>query len=108
HDLSDGGLLVGLAEMCISGGTGASVTLPAGAGVPSHALLYGEDQARYLVATGVGDEVLAAAQAAGVPAVLLGYSGSALLTVEGLLSLPLADIKKAHEDWLPAYMNATE
>ena len=32
HDLSDGGLLVGLAEMCLAGGTGATVKLPADAG----------------------------------------------------------------------------
>ena len=29
HDLSDGGLLVGLAEMCLAGGTGVTVKLPA-------------------------------------------------------------------------------
>src|SRR6185436_1704475 len=45
HDLSDGGLLVGLAEMCIAGGTGAEIALPS-TDVPSHAFLYGEDQAR--------------------------------------------------------------
>jgi phosphoribosylformylglycinamidine synthase subunit PurL len=31
HDLSDGGLAVALAESCLAGGTGATVTLPAGA-----------------------------------------------------------------------------
>jgi phosphoribosylformylglycinamidine synthase len=108
HDLSDGGLLVALAEMCIAGGTGLDAALPAGTGIPSHAFLYGEDQARYLVATGSPDDVLADARKAGVPAVLLGYSGGAVLVVEGLLSLKLSDIKAAHEAWLPAYMNATE
>ena len=44
----------------------------------------------------------------GVPAVLLGYSGGASLVVKGLLSLPLSDIKAAHEAWLPGYMAATE
>ena len=32
HDLSDGGLLVGLAEMCLAGGTGVTVKLPEGIG----------------------------------------------------------------------------
>jgi len=108
HDLSDGGLLVALAEMCIAGGTGMEVGLPAGNAVPSHAFLYGEDQARYVIATGSADDVLDAAQAAGVPAVLIGYSGGASLTVKGVLTLALSDIKDAHEAWLPAYMNATE
>jgi phosphoribosylformylglycinamidine synthase len=108
HDLSDGGLLVALAEMCIVGGTGMEIALPGGNAVPSHAFLYGEDQARYLIATGSADDVLDAARAAGVPAVLLGYSGGPSLTVKGLVSLTLDDIKTVHEAWLPAYMNATD
>ena len=108
HDLSDGGLLVGLAEMCIAGGTGVALKVPARTDVPSHAFFYGEDQARYLIATGSADELLAAARAAGVPAVQLGYSGGTSLVVEGLVSLTLAEIKAAHEDWLPTYMNAAE
>jgi phosphoribosylformylglycinamidine synthase len=70
--------------------------------------LYGEDQARYLIATGSPDDVLADAEKAGVPAALLGYSGGAALVVKGLVSLELSDIKTAHEAWLPAYMNATD
>jgi phosphoribosylformylglycinamidine synthase II len=108
HDLSDGGLLVALAEMCLAGGTGVTVRKPVGTGVPSHAFFYGEDQARYLIASGSGDDILEAARKAGVPAVLLGYSGGEQLTVEGLVSLPLAEIRQAHEGWLPAYMDAVE
>jgi phosphoribosylformylglycinamidine synthase len=108
HDLSDGGLLVALTEMCLAGGTGVTVRQPAGTGIPSHAFFYGEDQARYLIATGSGDDILEAARKAGVPAVLLGYSGGEQLIVEGLVSLPLAEIRQAHEGWLPAYMDAVE
>ena len=108
HDLSDGGLLVALAEMCISGGTGVEIGLPASSGVPSHAFLYGEDQSRYLIATDVPDDILEAARAAGVPATLLGYSGGIQLIVKGVVSLAVSDIKAAHEAWLPGYMNATD
>ena len=108
HDLSDGGLLVALAEMCLSGGTGAEIALPAGSTVPPHAFLYGEDQARYLVASCSPMELIDDARKAGIPATLLGYSGGASLVVKDLLSLPLSDIKAAHEGWLPAYMTATD
>jgi phosphoribosylformylglycinamidine synthase subunit PurL len=92
--------------MCLGGDMGVTVHLPADLAIPVHAFLYGEDQARYLVVTGVADELLAAAAAANVPAVCLGYSGGAALTVEGVLSIPLADLKKAHEAWLPDYMSS--
>ena len=105
HDLSDGGLLVGLAEMCLAGGTGAAMRLPADAGTP-HAYLYGEDQGRYLVATDDGNALVEAAMAAGVPATLLGYSGGDSLVVEGLFALPLAELRAVHEAWLPTYMNS--
>jgi phosphoribosylformylglycinamidine (FGAM) synthase-like enzyme len=108
HDLSDGGLLVGLAEMCIAGGTGIEVAQPGNNTVPSHAFFYGEDQGRYLIATGSAEEVLEEAQKAGVPAVKIGHSGGPALVVKDLVSLKLSDIKSAHEAWLPAYMNATE
>src|SRR5690349_1166746 len=42
HDVSDGGLLVALAEMAMAGGIGASVAAPPG--VPAHAFWFGEDQ----------------------------------------------------------------
>ncbi len=105
HDLSDGGLLVALAEMCVAGGTGATIKLPAGSPAP-HAFLYGEDQGRYLAATADGGALIAAAEKAGVPAVQLGYSGGAAITVEGLLALSLAELRAAHEAWLPNYMNS--
>ncbi|MDP3241963.1 MAG: AIR synthase-related protein, partial [Reyranella sp.] len=105
HDLSDGGLLVALAEMCLSGGTGACIKLPA-TDVAPHAYLYGEDQGRYLIATDDGPALVEAARKAGVPAVLLGYSGGPDITVDRLLTLPLQELRDAHENWLPGYMNS--
>src|SRR5262249_3950517 len=47
HDISDGGLLVALAEMALAGNLGAKIE--AAAGIPIHAWCFGEDQGRYLV-----------------------------------------------------------
>ncbi len=52
HDLSDGGLAVALAEMCIASNLGAKVAPGDGA---RHALLFGEDQARYVLAVPAGE-----------------------------------------------------
>jgi phosphoribosylformylglycinamidine synthase subunit PurL len=91
--------------MCLAGGTGVTMKLPADAGA-AHGFLYGEDQGRYLAATDDGNALLAAAATAGVPATLLGYAGGQALVVEGLLALPLAELRAVHEAWLPTYMNS--
>jgi len=104
HDLSDGGLLVGLAEMAMAGGLGASVSLPQS--LPAHAAAFGEDQARYLVTTGNAAAFLERAKAAGVPAVMLGTVGGHALTVAGAGAISTQELKRIHEAWLPQYMAA--
>ena len=107
HDLSDGGLGVALAEMAISSGRGATVALPAGP-APAHALLFGEDQGRYLVTVAPANaaRLLAAAAAAGVPAQQVGTVGGTALTIASLQPISVADLKARHEAWFPAYMSA--
>jgi phosphoribosylformylglycinamidine synthase len=102
HDLSDGGLIAAAAEMALASGVGARMTLPAG--LPPHAALFGEDQARYLAAVANGYELLAAARAAGVPAAIVGQAGGEDLAVDGLFALPLARLREAHEGWMPDFM----
>ena len=102
HDLSTGGLGIGLAEMALAGDIGARITPPA-MDIPLHAWLFGEDQARYLVTAVAADAVLDAAQAAGVPAITIGTTGgdSLILAAE---TLALAELRASHEGWMPKYM----
>jgi phosphoribosylformylglycinamidine synthase len=103
HDLSDGGLLVALAEMAMGGGTGARLASPP-AGIPAHAWWFGEDQARYLLAVQDGRALLRAAAQAGVPAVPLGRSGGGDLVLADGSSISVARLAAAHEATLPALM----
>ncbi|WP_416898312.1 MAG: phosphoribosylformylglycinamidine synthase subunit PurL [Minwuia sp.] len=103
HDLSDGGLALALADMCIAGDRGATVTLPEPT-AEAHAFLFGEDQARYVIAAADAVGVLDRAAAAGVPATEIGESGGAELTVTGLFTISVADLRRAHETTLPAWM----
>ena len=50
HDLSDGGLLVAIAEMAMAGGRGVALDSQP-ADLPRHAWFFGEDQGRYLIET---------------------------------------------------------
>jgi phosphoribosylformylglycinamidine synthase len=103
HDCSDGGLLVAIAEMAMAGGVGA--TLQAGPdAVAPHAWWFGEDQGRYVLAVADGAGLLAAAQAAGVPAARIGRSGGEALVLPGGLAISVAKLAEAHERTLPALM----
>ncbi len=104
HDLSDGGLLVALTEMALSGDLGARITLPDG--VNATAFLFGEDQGRYLVTTSDAAQIAAAARDTGVPALVLGTCSGREITVEGHGAIALADLRTVHESWMPAYMAA--
>ncbi|HEV2546055.1 MAG TPA: phosphoribosylformylglycinamidine synthase subunit PurL, partial [Stellaceae bacterium] len=104
HDLSDGGLLVALAEMAIAGGIGARVAAPAGIAY-EHAFWFGEDQARYLVTTRDPDRVIARMKTAGVPVLRLGTTGGDRLTPGDGGSIAVAALREVHEAWLPAYMD---
>jgi phosphoribosylformylglycinamidine synthase subunit PurL len=105
HDLSDGGLAVALAEMAMASGIGATVTaLPAG--VPAHAALFGEDQARYVLA--VAPEKLAAVSAAfaaaGVSLLDIGKTGGDALILPGEAPISVAELTETNDRWLPDYM----
>jgi phosphoribosylformylglycinamidine synthase len=108
HDLSDGGLLVALAEMAMAGNIGAKIALPAGSDpIP---FLFGEDQGRYVVAfpSAMVPKVAETAHRHGVKAVLIGCTGGDTLLVEGIGEAPISQMRSAHEGWFPAYMNGRE
>mgnify|MGYP003337758387 CR=1 FL=1 len=106
HDVSDGGLLVALAEMALAGRLGFEINAPSG--VPLHAFLFGEDQGRYLVTCANPDSVVAAAAKAGVPTTVLGRTGPGdALTLNGRTLISLASLRSLHEGWFPAYMSAS-
>jgi phosphoribosylformylglycinamidine synthase len=102
HDLSDGGLLVALAEMALAGDLGAE--LDSRQETALHAWLFGEDQARYLVTARDAAAVLEDAAGRGVPAAQIGRTGGDALKLPGDRSISVAALKRAHEAWLPAYM----
>ncbi len=104
HDLSDGGLAVALAESCMAKGVGARIdALPEG---PAHAILFGEDQGRYILACAADEAaaILRDLAGAGVPALRIGTTGGEALNLPGETPLAIAALRKAHESWLPDYM----
>ncbi len=102
HDLSDGGLIAAAADMALASDQGI-VLLPTST-AHAHVFLFGEDQARYLIAVHQPAEFLAAAKTAGLHASVVGHAQGDAFASTGLFSIPLAQLRAAHEAWLPAYM----
>ena len=84
--------------------SGVGVRLVEDSGLPIHAALFGEDQARYLLA--VSPEALAQiahdAGAAGVVLARIGEAAGSDIEVRGVLTVPLNRLREADEAWLPA------
>ncbi|GHG42961.1 phosphoribosylformylglycinamidine synthase subunit PurL [Sinomonas cellulolyticus] len=110
HDLSEGGLAAALAEMALRFNVGARVALDELCerdGVDAFTALFSESQGRALVAVPRSEEVrfndMAAARS--YPVARLGVVDvlATDLEVQGLFSLPLAELREAHEATLPKY-----
>ncbi|WP_421932505.1 phosphoribosylformylglycinamidine synthase subunit PurL [Phenylobacterium sp.] len=102
HDLSDGGLVAAAAEMALASNVGVTLELPSK--LPDHALLFGEDQGRYLIAVADPIALLKAAHAAGIAGEVVGHADGQALACAGIFSVSLDDLRTSHEGWMPGYM----
>jgi phosphoribosylformylglycinamidine synthase len=103
--VSDGGLLIAVAEMALAGSIGTVLNDYDGP-LPLHAMLFGEDQGRYIVATANSADIMARAKTAGIPIRVIGETGGDAITIEGEQPVPLQRLRDLHEDWLPHYMSS--
>jgi len=101
HDVSDGGLLIAVAEMALGGDCGATLTVDG-----DHAFWFGEDQGRYVLAVTDPAAILAAAAAAEVPAIHIGTAGGTGLTLPGGVLISMVEAREAHERFFAAWMEA--
>jgi phosphoribosylformylglycinamidine synthase len=95
HDISDGGLLVAVAEMALAGGIGAELS------PMDTAFAFNETQSRYLV-TYPADKPL---NRKDVPFVNIGKVGGSAISVNGA-SVSLSDLRAAHESFFKDWMES--
>jgi phosphoribosylformylglycinamidine synthase len=97
HDISDGGLLVAIAEMAMPKNMGAELSINAQAGE-----CFGEDQGRYIITcpTAAADDVLSTLKSAGVTAQHIGKTMSAPEIKLGGETITLKDLRAAYEGWM--------
>ncbi|HET8616913.1 MAG TPA: phosphoribosylformylglycinamidine synthase subunit PurL [Actinomycetales bacterium] len=114
HDLSDGGLAIALVESCLRYGVGARIWLDELCerdGIDPFVALFSESTARALVAVPRSEEVRFTdmCTARRVPHQRIGVVDDAsgdgdvqVLDVQGLFTVPLGELRTAHEATLPA------
>jgi phosphoribosylformylglycinamidine synthase len=105
HDVSDGGLLVAVAEMALAGDLGAQL-FPYEGKLPAHGAWFGEDQGRYVLEASpeLAEEIIERARLLALPGRVIGRIGGDALMLKGESALRLDDLRRANEAWLPAYM----
>ena len=105
--MSDGGLIVAIAEMALAGHIGAQL-FPYEGKLPAHAAWFGEDQARYVVEVSpeLAEEIADRTRLLALPARVVGRVGGDALVLKDEAALPLGDLRSAHESWFPHYMGA--
>ena len=107
HDVSDGGLLVAIAEMALAGAIGVQL-FPYEGRLPPHAAWFGEDQGRYVLEAEpeLAEEIVERARLLALPARVVGKVGGDAIALKSEAGLALHDLRAAHEAWLPAFMGA--
>ncbi|QTZ92777.1 phosphoribosylformylglycinamidine synthase subunit PurL [Streptomyces auratus] len=101
HDLSDGGLIQALVESCLRGGKGARVVVPDG--LDPFVLLFSESAGRAVVAVPRSEELRFTDMcgARGLPATRIGVVDGDEIDIQGQFSIPLSELKAAHEATIP-------
>jgi phosphoribosylformylglycinamidine synthase len=107
HDISDGGLAVALAEMAMASDLGFTVEC---GDENAHAVLFGEDQARYLCAVQVweSENFEKAASEAGVEVHAIGFAGGSDIAIGDLIEIDVAKLREVHEGWFPEFTSGPE
>ncbi|MDH7639466.1 phosphoribosylformylglycinamidine synthase subunit PurL [Sphingomonas oryzagri] len=106
HDVSDGGLMVALAEMALASDKGLKLDrdLPL-----SPAAMFGEDQGRYVVATNNSEALLSLLAENDLPHHVIGVVNSdepQLIQWEGRHAITIPWLRRAHEGFFPTLMGA--
>ena len=100
HDISAGGILVALSEMCISGKIGAKIKVPRN-NISPHEYFFGEDQSRYLIEINEKnkDEVSKILEKSNIYYEIIGKTQKDCLYLNEEFNIQLTDLSKLNSFW---------
>ena len=108
HDISDGGILIAIAEMALASVKdatflGVKITNPTN--IPDHAFFFGEEQSRYILTSSDANSIMEIAKRHNVSAKILGKTTKHQeLTIDKIGNISLKRCFEINERWLPEYM----
>ena len=110
HDVSDGGILIAIAEMALASVKdamflGVKITNPTN--IPDHAFFFGEEQSRYILTAPDANTILKIAKKRNVTAKIVGKTTKHQeLTIDKIGNISLQRCFEINERWLPNYMKS--
>ena len=106
HDISSGGILVALSEMCISGKIGANIKVPRN-NISLHEYLFGEDQSRYLIEINEENnvEVSKILEKNNIYYEIIGKTQKDSLYLNKEFNIKLTDLGELNSFWFRNYFN---
>ena len=104
HDVSSGGILLTLSEMCIAGKIGAKIKVPKNSTGP-HEYLFGEDQSRYLIEVNEKNkkEVCELLEKNSIYYEIVGKTQKDSLNLDKEFDIKLSDLNKLNTFWFKDY-----
>ena len=106
HDVSAGGILVALSEMCIQNNIGVSVYLPKNS-ITIHEYLFGEDQSRYIIEVKKKniEKVNKFLKNNNIYFERIGLTQKTYMEVKNIFKTSVVDLEKLHKYWFNNYFN---
>ena len=104
HDVSTGGILLTLSEMCIAGKIGAKIKVPENA-IGLHKYLFGEDQSRYLIEINEKNKnkVSKILTESNIFYEIIGKTQKDSLNLEKEFDIKISDLNKLNTFWFKNY-----
>ena len=110
HDVSDGGILIAIAEMALASNKDAmflGVKIKNPTDIPDHAFFFGEEQSRYILTSSDANTILKIAKKRNVTAKIVGKTTKHQeLTIDKIGNISLQRCFEINERWLPNYMKS--
>ena len=104
HDISSGGILVTLCEMCIAGKIGAKIKVPQNS-IGIHKYLFGEDQSRYIIEVSKKNknEVSKILEENNIYYDIIGMTQNDRISLENEFDVKLSELDELNTSWFRNY-----